>query len=82
MTFDEWLEYGFNNGWVGPDVCITHDGLPMTEEEEQEMDEGDPCVHVVRLYADKSEKRAVEENHSPSMWRASNKGYTVFTEEE
>jgi len=82
LSFEEWLELGFNNGWVGPQVCITHDGLPMTEEEEQEMDEGDPCIHVVRLYEDKDTKRAVEENHSPSLWRASNLGYTVFTEEE
>lgn len=74
MTFDEWLEIGYNNGWCGPAVCQTHDGVPMTASEEQEFETGDPCVHVVRLYETDAVKTDVEENHAPSVWRASNSG--------
>jgi hypothetical protein len=77
MTFDEWLQIGLDNAWVGPSVCSTHDGIPMTGEEEEEMYEGDPCVHVLRLYEDAETKKAVEENHSPSVWRATNSGFSV-----
>jgi hypothetical protein len=77
MTFDEWLEFGFNKGWCGPAVCETHDGLPTSEAEDEEFSEGDPCVHIVRLYDDVETKLAVEENHAPSVWRASNRGYDV-----
>lgn len=80
MTFEEWLELGFNNGWVGPEVCITHDGLPTTEEEDE--DDGDPCIHVIRLYEDADMKHAVEENHSPSLWRAANRGYNILDDKE
>ena len=72
MTFDEWLQFGFENGWCGPDVCATHDGTPLSDEE---CDEDEPCVHIVRLYDSLETKRAVEEAHSPSVWRASNKGW-------
>ena len=75
MTFDQWLKLGYDNGWCGPDVCETHDGLPMSEEEETLFDDDDTCVHIVRLYVDAEHKTAVEENHSPSKWRASNKGW-------
>jgi len=77
LTFDEWLQYGLTQNWCGPAVCVTHDGLPMTETEEQEMYELDPCIHAIRLYEDEDTKIKVEENHSPSIWRATNSGYTV-----
>lgn len=77
MTFEEWLEYGFNQGWCGPEVCETHDGLPISEAESAEFEEGDPCIHIIRLYEDLDVKKAVEENHSASVWRATNRGYTV-----
>ena len=69
MTFDEWQRIGLLNNWCGPTVCITHDGLPTTSTEDTEFEEGDPCVHIVRLYADRATKKAVEANHSPSVWR-------------
>lgn len=75
MDFDTWLKTGYDNGWVGPDVCVTHDGVPMTASEEAESETGDPCVHVVRLYESTDAKRDVEENHGPSVWRATNKGW-------
>jgi hypothetical protein len=76
--FDKWLQEGLTNGFCGPAICYPHDGLPLTILEEQEFDEGsDPCIHILRLYEDKETKLAVEENHSPSVWRATNSGFSV-----
>ncbi len=75
VDFDEWLEEGYVRGWIGPPVCETHDGMPMSDEELAEFDNGsDPCIHILRLYEDKESKDAVECSHSPSVWRASNAG--------
>ena len=72
MTFDEWITYGIEKGWCGPPVCYTHDGLPMSEQEYTEFDEGqDPCTHIVRMYEDIDMKKSIEDNHSPSQWRNS-----------
>jgi hypothetical protein len=76
-TFDEWLQEGISSGFVGPAICYTHDGLPLSEQEDVEFEEGDPCIHILRLYEDKETKNAVEENHSPSTWRASNAGFDL-----
>jgi hypothetical protein len=70
MDVNEWLKYGFEQGFCGPAVCETHDGLPMTEAECVEFETGDPCIHVLRMYESAEQKAAVEENHSPSVWRA------------
>lgn len=69
LTFDEWIAYGIEQGWCGPPVCYTHDGLPMSLEEDGEFQEGDPCVHIVRMYEDKDMKEKIESEHSPSLWR-------------
>ena len=69
ISFDEWMAIGITNGWCGPPVCYTHDGVPMSEYEENEFEESDPCLHIVRLYEDDEAMRAVESNHSPSSWR-------------
>jgi hypothetical protein len=74
MTFDEWIQIGFDNGWTGPPVCVTHDGFPSTASEDEEFETGDPCQNGLRLYGSPEEKRLVEENHAPSLWRASNVG--------
>lgn len=77
MDFEAWLRIGYNNGWVGAPLCDTHDGVPMTEEEDRQFIEGgDPCIHILRLYDDADHKDQVEKNHSPSVWRASNRGMT------
>ena len=69
-TFDEWLKAGMDAGWCGPAVCSTHDGTPTSAAEDDEYDEGgDPCLHVVRLYADSVVRAGVEANHPPSVWR-------------
>ncbi len=70
MTHQEWLDYGLTHGFCGPMVCGTHDGTPTTELEDDDYDGGgDPCIWVVRMYANPDEKAAVEANHPPSMWR-------------
>lgn len=70
MDFDQWLQYGMENKWIGPPICATHDGLPSTEDEDNAWDEGeDPCIHMLRLYHDELEALLVEQNHSPSVWR-------------
>jgi hypothetical protein len=77
-NFDEWLQEGLSNGFCGPAVCYPHDGLPMTEEEDTQFFEGeDPCIHIIRLYEDLDVKAGVEANHSPSVWRASNSGFSL-----
>lgn len=76
MTQEEWLRYGFEQGYCGPPVCYTHDGIPLAlDEDESFMDGDDPCVHILRLYEDPTVREAVEANHSPSQWRASNQGW-------
>jgi hypothetical protein len=72
--FEQWLETGYRNGWVGPPVCETHDGLPLTEYEETEFESTDPCINIIRLYDSTEHKLDVEKNHSASVWRASNRG--------
>jgi hypothetical protein len=70
IEFSDWITIGIKNGWCGAPVCSTHDGIPQSREEDEAWEEGsDPCVHIVRLYSDKDEKTAVEENHAPSVWR-------------
>jgi hypothetical protein len=78
ITFEEWLQQGLSSGFCGPAVCLPHDGLPQTIEEDEEFDNGgDPCIHILRLYEDLETKKAVEENHSPSIWRATNSNFTI-----
>ena len=69
MTFQEWIAIGIKNDWCGPAICYTHDGLPMSINEEEEMYSSDPCLHVIRLYEDIEHKNSIESNHSPSQWR-------------
>ncbi len=51
QEFYAWLVSGIEKGWISDPFCYTHDGDPyMTEEEEQEWEDGgDPCSHVVKL---------------------------------
>ena len=66
----EWIKFGVQKGWVSPPCCYSHDALPTSLEEDDEFFEGgDPCIHVLRLYDDQEHRQAVEENHSPSVWR-------------
>ena len=70
LDFDTWMSLGLEKGWVGPPVCLTHDGLPTTPDEDELCEQGDDiCIHIIRPYRDKKEKDDIEENHSPSVWR-------------
>lgn len=78
MDFNDWLEIGIEQGWCGPDICYTHDGLPTSKEEDEQFEQGDdPCMHIIRLYEDPEHKGRVQDNHSPSIWRATNKGMDI-----
>jgi hypothetical protein len=82
MDFNEWLQYGLTQGWCGPAVCEPHDGVPMSNEEIESYNDGeDPCVHIIRLYESVEQKEAVEEAHSPSVWRATNSNFTLHKEQ-
>ena len=49
--FAAWAEFGRRQGWCSSVACATHDGVPMTEAEELEAEEGyDPCLPVLRLW--------------------------------
>lgn len=55
MNFAEWVAYGQDKGWIADDVYQTHDGVPMTEDESKEFDEGgDPCIPVLRVWIEKT----------------------------
>ena len=72
LTFNAWIALGIEKGWCGPPVCYTHDGLPMSGQEDEGFAEGqDPCMHIVRMYEDIEMKSSIEDNHSPSKWRNS-----------
>jgi hypothetical protein len=49
--FEIWLENGIERGWVTEQFCNTHEGDPyMTEEEQQEWEEGgDACQVVLKI---------------------------------
>ena len=66
----DWIKFGIDKGWISPPCCYSHDALPTTEEEDDEFFEGgDPCIYLLRLYDDVENQKAVENNHSPSVWR-------------
>lgn len=51
--FYEWLRQGIAAGWVSDVVCDTHEGLPQTDDEADQWDEGlDPCIHGIRVWID------------------------------
>ena len=50
MNLLEWLRYGIEHGFCSDVVCATHDGLPLTQEEEDQWEDGiDACVFGVRV---------------------------------
>jgi hypothetical protein len=70
MIFDEWLQIGVDNKWCGPAVCSSHDGIPMSEGEEAEWEDGsDPCHHIVRLYESEEMAEDVNRDFQPYRWR-------------
>jgi hypothetical protein len=50
VEFEIWLKSGYDIGWISDVFCNTHDGPPLTDEEEQEWnDGGDPCSFHVKV---------------------------------
>ncbi len=49
--FEIWLDNGIERGWITEPFCNTHEGDPyMTDEEQQEWEEGgDPCQVVLKI---------------------------------
>jgi len=60
MDFSEWMQLGRDNHWVSEIVCDTHDGVPMSEAEWLEFEEGDPCISIMRVYESEEQKREIE----------------------
>jgi hypothetical protein len=76
MDFDTWAKVGYENGWCSPPMCYTHDGLPVTASEDEELSEGhDPCIHIVRLYESVEQKKSCEAQNPAAVWRATNLGW-------
>ena len=69
---DQWMKWGYDQGWCSPPVCAEHDGVPMSEDE---YEIGEVCCHVIRMYEDAATKAAVEADCGPAVWRATNRGW-------
>jgi len=51
MNIDEWIKLGYDNGWMSIPSCYYHDMLPLSDEEEADLEEdGETCVTVARIY--------------------------------
>ena len=51
LTLEEWVRYGMAQGYCTDIVCDTHSGVEMTDQENEEWDEGfDPCIPVIRIW--------------------------------
>lgn len=49
--FLKWLNQGIERKWISTPVCATHEGLPLTPDEENEVEVGyDPCIVGMRLW--------------------------------
>jgi len=48
--FEIWLNNGIERGWITEPFCNTHDGDPyMSEEEQQEWEDGGDCQVVFKI---------------------------------
>lgn len=76
FTFEKWAKYGWLKGWCSPPMCATHDGLPTSYQEEEQMFDGDDiCIHIIRLYDDAQHASEIVDANSPVQWRATNQGW-------
>jgi hypothetical protein len=63
MNITQWIKYGVDNGFCTPSYCDTHDGMPLTAEEENLWEVGeDPCAHAVRLIESPEMAKNLAEN--------------------
>lgn len=52
MTYEEWIHFGMEKGWISPPYCETHDGgwEYFRDGVADEFEKGgDPCVFVLQL---------------------------------
>lgn len=64
MTIDEWLQIGYKNKWAFPPQCDTHEGTPLSDEEDRAFGDGeDPCVVVMRVFNTESQFNGVAEGN-------------------
>jgi hypothetical protein len=69
IEFNDWLQLGMDRKWALPVVCGTHDGLPTSPIESEEIDKGhDPCIPVVRVCHD-DEWQNIYNNTISMQWR-------------
>lgn len=48
--FDEWFQIGIDNKWISDVVCDLHDIAPMTDDEIEQIDNGEEvCIPIVRI---------------------------------
>ena len=67
MDFAEWLTVGIDNGWATKPICATHEGVPTTEAEDNQWEEGeDPCAHVIRLVDSPEMLEDIAKNYPPN----------------
>lgn len=74
MGYEEWIRMGMERGWISAPLCLTHDGTPTSQEEDESFCAGfDPCIVGCRVYGDYPDSRAtrleVEANHPGSIFR-------------
>ena len=51
IDFDEWMKYGYDQGWISDVFCDTHDGAPWDDDEMNQWESGgDPCAFCVRVF--------------------------------
>lgn len=66
-AFDLWVKFGHRQGWAQYPTCSSHDGVPMSLQEELDWDQGnDPCLHVIRLCESLDHHADVADN-TPAM---------------
>lgn len=54
LDFESWIRLGVEAGWVTPQFCLTHDGIPLTVAEEagaegDDDDFFDACRFALRV---------------------------------
>jgi hypothetical protein len=50
--FEKWILIGIERKWISDVVCAIHEGLPNTEEEEKDWEDGyDTCIPGIRVWA-------------------------------
>jgi hypothetical protein len=49
-NYQEWLSYGIEKNWITDSFCYTHDTPELTDQEQEDFEEVDPCVPVIRVW--------------------------------